>query len=456
MIMEKNEERVGSSFRDPSGYVFQHQGVYYRHIQQRYKEEYERLMQSGLYSALVDQQLMIPHEEVVDPRTAAGPTYKVIRPQQLDFVSYPYEWCFGELKDAALCLLNIQQLALRHGLSLKDGNAFNVQYHAGRPRLIDTLSFEIYDENKPWIAYRQFCQHFLAPLYLTTYKDVRLNQLLKHFLDGIPLDLASALLPFSSRFNLSALFHIHLHGRNQAKKTTVRKDVGFSRNKMMALIDNLLSSVTDISWTPAKAVWTHYYQETNYTDRAMNAKKQWVGECIGEIGPSTIWDIGANTGEFSRLARNANVIAFDYDEGVTEISYQRAKTDQDRNLLPLVMDMNNPSPGLGWAGEERMSLQQRGPADLVLALALIHHLIIGNNLSFSKVAQYFSCCGRKLLIEFVPKHDSQVQRLLSSRSDIFPDYTLERFAADFSEYFTICKSHKIEESERTIFLMAAK
>ena len=451
----KNKDGVKSSFRDPCGYVFMNEGIFYRHINDLYKDDYDLLMNSGLYSALIDKELMIRHEEVEDPRAENAGAYKIIRPQRVEFISYPYEWCFGELKDAALCLLQIQQSALRFGMSLKDGNAYNIQFQAGKPKLIDTLSFEVYDESKPWIAYRQFCQHFLAPLYIMAYKDVRLSQLLKQYIDGIPLDLASTLLPFSSRFSFAALFHIHLHGRNQTKQTTLKQTISFSRNKMVALVENLMGAVEAVQWKPKQAQWVNYYQETNYTDKAMMLKKNWVTECIDAVSPDCVWDIGANTGEFSRLVRNASVVAFDYDEGVTEINYQRTKSCNETNILPLVMDLNNPSPSLGWAGEERMSLEQRGPVDLAFALALIHHLVIGNNLSFEQVANYFSKCCKNLVIEFVPKTDSQVQRLLSSRADVFAEYSIEGFEAVFGKYFAVRRRQKIEETERTIYLMEA-
>ena len=199
----KPNEKIAGSFRDPSGFLFHLNGLIYRQINIEYKKNYIHLMKSGLYEALMDTKLLIPHEEVNIGSLASDNAYKIIKPEQVLFISYPYEWCFSQLKDAALTTLKIQKKSLNFGMSLKDCSAYNIQFRKGKPILIDTLSFEEYREGKPWIAYRQFCQHFLAPLALMSYKDIRLNQLLRIYIDGIPLDLAIHLLPFRTRFVFS-------------------------------------------------------------------------------------------------------------------------------------------------------------------------------------------------------------------------------------------------------------
>ncbi|MEI7526409.1 MAG: hypothetical protein WCJ95_18825, partial [Mariniphaga sp.] len=186
---------LSSSFRDPSGFLFYEEGKLLRQVNGCYKEDYDLLMGSGLYTRLVEKNLLIPHQELTGHQGLNGSTYKVIEPEKVGFISYPYEWSFSQLKDAAFATLEIQKIALQYGMTLKDATAYNVQFHKGRPVFIDTLSFEIYQEGKPWQAYKQFCQHFLAPLALMGYTDIRLNQLLKLYIDGIPLDLTSRLLP---------------------------------------------------------------------------------------------------------------------------------------------------------------------------------------------------------------------------------------------------------------------
>jgi len=196
-----NSGIVASSFRDPSGFVFWQDGAIYRQINTIYKEDYDRLMTSGLHKALVEEGLIVSHEEVALQSAAPQVAYKVIRPDQVPFISYPYEWSFSQLKGAALATLRIQRKALDFGMSLKDCSAYNMQFMKGKPVFIDTLSFEKYQEGSPWVAYRQFCQHFLAPLALMSHRDSRLGQLLRIHLDGVPLDLASKLLPRRTHFS---------------------------------------------------------------------------------------------------------------------------------------------------------------------------------------------------------------------------------------------------------------
>ena len=167
----RNSQRLAASFRDPSGYLFTRDGTLYRQINQTYRDNYQTLMDSGLYDQLISEQLLIPHEEVAVEPAEPSSAFKVIRPEPLQFLSYPYERCFSQLKDTALTTLTIQKRALNHGMSLKDCSSYNIQFHHGRPVFIDTLSFEIYREGEPWVAYRQFCQHFLAPLALIAHRD---------------------------------------------------------------------------------------------------------------------------------------------------------------------------------------------------------------------------------------------------------------------------------------------
>ncbi len=202
-----------SSFRDPCGFLFYEGSRLLRQVNACCQKDYDHLMSSGLYNALVEKRLLIPHKEIAGHNGLTASAYKVIEPEKVGVITYAYEWCFSQLKDAAVATLEIQKTALQHGMTLKDASAYNIQFHQGRPVFIDTLSFEIYQEGKPWEAYKQFCQHFLAPLALMSYTDIRLNQLLKLYLDGVPLDLASRLLPFKTRLSFSTLMHLHLHAK---------------------------------------------------------------------------------------------------------------------------------------------------------------------------------------------------------------------------------------------------
>lgn len=461
--MTINETRHTASFRDPSGFLFRKDGVLYRQVNQLYQENYDLLMKSGLYKKLVDQGLMVRHEETSVEPAEPFKCYRIIRPELVDFISYPYEWSFSQLKDAALTTLKIQRLAMEFGMSLKDSSAYNIQFYQGRPVLIDTLSFEAYKEGLPWVAYRQFCQHFLSPLALMSMVDVRLSQLSRNYIDGIPLDLASELLPFKTRLNFAFNAHIHMHAA--AQKRYADKQVNghaasgkVSRMAIMGLLDSLESAVNSLQWKPAGTEWAKYYEITNYTDEAFEHKRQIVSEFVEKVQPLKVWDLGANTGEFSRCASDKGIatVAFDIDPAAVEQNYRIVKEKKEKKMLPLVLDLTNPSPALGWANAERDGLTDRGPADLVLALAVIHHMVISNNVPMAFLSSYLSSLGKWLVIEFVPKSDSQVKVLLASREDIFPDYNQETLEKVFSVDFNIRDSIAVKGSDRRIYLMERK
>jgi 2-polyprenyl-3-methyl-5-hydroxy-6-metoxy-1,4-benzoquinol methylase len=454
---------TGASFRDPNGFIFTRDGILYRQVNHSYRENYTSLVGSGLYDKLVKAGLLIPHTESDAEPYNMERSYKVLRPEKVPFISYPYEWCFGQLKDAALVTLSIQKRALKADLSLKDASAYNIQFFKGHPTLIDTLSFEIYKEGEPWVAYKQFCQHFLAPLALMSYRDVRLNQLLRVFIDGIPLDLASRLLPGKTRWNLGLLTHLHWHARAQKQYADVdikevRRDRQFGRDSFLGLLESLRSTVRKLDWKPAGTEWADYYDTNNYSGFAFEHKKVLVEDWLQKISPQTIWDLGANTGVFSRVAATTgvHVVSSDIDPAAVEVNYRQVKKGKEQNLLPLVLDLTNPSPAIGWQNQERESFLQRGPVDVILALALIHHLAISNNVPLERVAEFFAGCSKWLIIEFVPKEDSQVKKLLRNRLDIFEDYTRQGFESAFQKFYAINSSSAIRDSERWLYLMYRK
>ncbi len=455
---------LSASFRDPSGFLFRRQGVLYRQVNQAYQPHYDQLMQSGLYERLVKARQLVAHEEAAVAPEAPGLAYKIIRPQVIPFISYPYEWSFSQLKDAALLTLTIQKKAIDAGMTLKDASAYNIQFIGSRPVLIDTLSFETYREGDPWVAYRQFCQHFLAPLALMALVDVRLNSLLRNYIDGIPLDLASALLPWNSRLNFGLGLHIHTHAGAQRRYAGKGVNPGQVSNRkvtrmaFLGLIDSLESTVRKLQWKPEGTEWADYYDITNYSQDAFHQKKALLRSFLEQAGAQTVWDLGANTGEFSQIAVDlgAYTVAMDVDPSAVEKGYQAAKSAKSTQLLPLLMDLTSPSPAVGWNNRERMALAERGPVDAVLALALIHHLAISNNVPLPRVAEFLAGLGRHLVIEFVPKSDSQVQKLLASRQDIFDQYTPQGFEAAFAQYFTLRNSQPIPGTQRTLYLYEIK
>jgi hypothetical protein len=459
--MRNDETAHAASFRDPSGFLFVRSGVLYRQVNQAYREHYDHLLSSGLYERLTESGLLIRHEETSVRPPLPALAYKVLKPEPVPFVSYPYEWCFSQLKDAALATLRIQKTALEFRMILKDASAYNIQFRGGAPVLIDTLSFEVVRDWKPWIAYRQFCQHFLAPLALMARKDERFGLWLRIFIDGIPLDLASRSLPGRTRLSPGLLAHIHAHAASQkhyAARTEKPKERRFSKTALLGLVDSLESNVRRLKFHSKSTEWGDYYGDTNYTADGFEHKKRLIAEFLEAVRPATVWDLGANTGLFSRIASSRGIptVSFDVDPLAVERNYRDMVARREANLLPLVMDLTNPSPGVGWDNRERMSLEERGPADAALALALIHHLAISNNLPFDRIVAFFRKVGRHLIVEFVPKEDSQVRRLLVSREDIFGDYDRAHFEEAFGRSFRILRSAPIQDSGRILYLMRAK
>jgi hypothetical protein len=325
---------------------------------------------------------------------------------------------------------------------------------------IDTLSFEPYVEGVPWTAYRQFCQHFLAPLALMAYTDIRLSNLLRTYVDGVPLDLASKLLPVRSLLNFSLILNLHMHAKAQkryAGKRVVNEQNQrtMNRTQLLGLIQSLYASIANLKWDPGKTEWADYYDQSSYSEVLTQKKKELLGSFLGRVQPDVVWDLGANTGIFSRIASERGIftVAFDKDFGAVEQSYLIGKGHNERYLLPLVLDLTNPSPGLGWANNERMSLNERGPVDFAWALALVHHLAISNNVPLTRLAHYFHELTAWLAIEFVPKSDPQVHRLLANRKDVFPDYSLQGFESAFTKHFEIVQMVALPSSERVVYLL---
>jgi hypothetical protein len=442
--------------------VFRRDGILHRQVQEVGAADWKAFTDGGLGAALVRDGLLVEHEEADVAAAALPGAVAVIRPRELPLISYPYEWSFSQLKDAALLTLELQRRALAAGMRLKDASAFNVQFDRGRPILIDTLSFEVADPTQPWPAYRQFCEHFLAPLALIAYRDPRCALMLREFIDGIPLDLAARLLPGRSRLRPGLLVHLHLHAGAQRRSARAGPTAVHPAPRRMsslgqeALLDSLRRAVDGLRWTPS-GHWTHYGIQTSYTERGAASKREIVERMLAASPAAVVWDMGANVGTYSTVAAGAgrSVIAFDQDAASVEHHWRHLSAEARSSVLPLVMDLANPSPALGWGLEERRSLVQRGPADVILALALVHHLAIGNNVPLDRVASFFARLGRRAIVEFVPKQDPMTQHLLAARPDIFPGYTLDGFRAAFAGHFAILEEAPIEDSQRTLFLLEA-
>ncbi len=447
--------RDPASFRDNYGFVFWEGGNLYRQVNANGGPAYDSLMKSGLYEDLTERGLLIRHKEV--NMSGRADAHKFLKPEMVPLIIYPFEWSFSQLKDAALATLEIQKRSLEHDMTLRDASAYNIQFVGGMPCLIDTLSFEEYHTGDAWQAYRQFCQHFLAPLALMSYRDADLLQLLRVHIDGIPLPLAAKLLPLKAQMKAGIFVHLKIHAglqrRHQSNAAAVKRSV--SRTSLLGLLDNLERTIRGLEMPKAPTEWGDYYEHTNYSTAARDRKAELVGRFAGQAKPRRVLDLGANNGYFSRVvAASAElVISSDIDPVAVDDNYRRMKRNRETTLLPMLVDLTNPSPALGWANAERQRFGDRVQADLVMALALVHHLAISNNVPLDMIAGYLAELGSHLIIEFVPKTDSQVKRLLATRKDIFPDYTTEGFEAAFGEHFEIMGRERLKDSERILYLM---
>ena len=333
--------RVDSSFRDDAGYVLKENGVVYRVITDKGRDDFEAFMSSGLYDVLASRGLLVSHTVGTGrDLSLRREYYKILKPQQIPFISYPYEWSFSQFKDAALLTLEVHREALKKNLSLKDASFFNVQFIGSKPIFIDTLSFEK-RQDKPWVAYRQFCQHFLGPLALMSGVDLGLNRHLQAHIDGFPLPLVSKLLPFKSKMRAGLMMHLVMHAKSQQKfenkkeikqATSQKMNLAFNLTRQLALIDSLESTVRGLKIPSVKTEWIDYADSNNnYELESKNFKKEFIEKVLDAGVVKTLWDLGGNTGFFSRLGSNRKIysVCFDGDQLCVDANYQQAKKEGD-------------------------------------------------------------------------------------------------------------------------------
>ncbi|AWI27020.1 class I SAM-dependent methyltransferase [Flavobacterium pallidum] len=456
--MESN--RIPSSFRDPSGYVYKDGNTIKRHITPLYFRQYESLTESGFYNALFEKKYLVRHSEI-----SKSPEAIIIGSEKIPFISYPYEWSFLQYKHAALLTLKIQKLALENNFTLKDASAFNITFHNGKPIFIDTLSFDFYNTDEPWHAYKQFIMHFLGPLALSHYYGLDCLKTLSANIDGISLDRISALLPFKSYMNPILYTNIHLPAKYEKKHAAAEaKTAGkLTLKSQLKLIDALYSYIESLT-VKQQTEWDDYYNQTNYEKQAYEQKKQLTKTWASDIKAQSVLDLGGNDGTFSReLPETVGfVIVADVDPNAVEQNYRKILKNKETKLLPLVADILNPAPAIGFHNAERFSLLDRlreCPVDACIALAVIHHITLSGNIPFDMSARLFADVSEHLLIEFPNREDSWVKFLLDSKRDFrahFDFYNEDHFEAAYGRYFDILKKEPLVASHRTLYTMKRK
>jgi hypothetical protein len=449
-----------ASYKDPSGFVFKNNGKIYRHVAKCYAQHYDLLFSSGLYDSLAGDGLLISHTEINEDLLGSPDWYRTLLPRQLPDISYPYEWSFDQLRDAALLTLRIMKIAINHGMILKDATGFNIQFEGSNPVFIDTLSFEKYDPLMPWVAYRQFCECFLFPLLLEYYLKCDMQKLLLVHLEGIPVKMTAGLLPLKSRFRLSVWLHVLLQNKVRGEQTSNQAQIKFSKIKMIQLIDHLTSTVSKLQTDAAeRSTWNTYYSETILSRNYLEEKEKLFRVFTEDIGQGRVLDLGCNDGFFSRilLEKNSHVVAVDFDSHCVNSFYLTLKKESRTGILPLCMDLSNPSPSCGFRNTERQSFEERFRSETVLALALIHHLVLSKNIRMVLLAEQMAALATKyLIIEFVPLEDEKAQQLVRQKPVFHKPYDAQAFEECFTEFFSIERKEPIQGSQRILYRMKKK
>lgn len=453
--------RNSASFRDPAGHVYERNGQIFRTITQRAIQDYRILRDRGVLDRLVEKGLLIEsrqsslEEAGLDESSDAC---LIVEHPRLPFVSYPYEWSFRLMQTAALHHLDLQIEALELGAALSDATAYNIQFNGARPVFIDLLSLRPYREGEYWAGYRQFCEQFLNPLLLRAYSGIAHNAWYRGSPEGIPATELSRVLPLRRRMSPKTFAHVVLHGRLQDSagspdKANSVKGGKFSKTAYLGMLHQLRSWIAGLRPADSRGtMWQDYAGTHSYRQADHQKKKAFVSAFVESVRPGMLWDIGCNSGDFSDIALRAGagaVVGFDFDQGALDAAFIRA-SEGDMNFLPLYQDATNPSPDQGWRQAERGGLGERRNADALLGLALIHHLVIGRNIPLPDVIDWLTGLAPHGVVEFVPKDDPMIQRMLMLRDDIFDDYSYETFRALLADRAPIAAEEEVSASGRIL------
>lgn len=450
-----------ASFRDPAGRVYLENGRVFRTVSDFAVADFEFARSNKTLRRLIDAGGVIETRDVAanDADAPRGQAARVVEHPRLPFISYPYEWSFSLLKAAALHHLDLQIALLGGGVALSDATAYNIQFIGPRPIFIDPLSFVPYQEGDYWKAHRQFCEQFLNPLLMHALVGVPHNDWFRGSLEGVPTLMLARMIAPHKRLSWRVLTQVVLpaqlqSGKNSLDAASATAARPLPKNAYLGMLTGLRDWIASMKPKGAdKTLWADYAKNNSYDEAEFATKKGLVGAFVARAQPRLLWDLGCNTGEYSEVALAngaSSVIGFDFDHGALEGAYARA-VDRKLDFLPLFQDASNPSPGQGWSGEERASLMRRNSeAQALVALAFIHHIAIGRNVPLDRVVEFLVGLAPKGVVEFVPKEDAMVKRLLALRKDIFPDYTLDNFKALVARRARVVSDETVTGSGRTL------
>jgi len=451
------------SFRDREGRVFYYQGRVFRALSRRAFESWQGLRETRFFARLMDEGRIVATRpaQASDSGLEAlsGDWAAALEHERIPFVSYPYEWSFSMLRDAALLQLELLDAALEEGFILKDASSYNVQWQGARPVFIDVASFEKWTAGDPWAGYLQFCQLFLYPLLLTAYRDLPFQPWLRGAIDGIPPADCNRILGWRDRLRPGVLTDVWLQARLHAAADSDRslrselRRAGFRKEMIVHNVRRLKKVVGKLAWRRTASEWADYADANSYDGENREVKERFVRQAVSERRWRLAWDLGANTGIFSRLAaEHADyVVALDVDHLAVDRHYRELKARGPGNVLPLVGNLADASPALGWRHRERQALGERGRPDLVLALALIHHLVITANIPLPELLDWLAGLGSHLVIELVTKQDPMVRKLLRNKEDRYHDYETPAFEAGLGERFEVLRREPLHHGTRVLY-----
>ncbi|MEQ8860768.1 MAG: hypothetical protein RIC56_19155 [Pseudomonadales bacterium] len=457
--------------------MYEHDGEILRGLNAAALSNWRSVCETPFFSDLLAEGKVVSTEEYTgekdDHRTWAG----YLRHERIPFVSYAYEWSFGMLKDAALLHLEILERSIPDGWTLKDASSYNVQWVGSRPVFIDVPSFEPYTEGQPWVGYRQFCMMFLYPLMLSAHKGVNYLPLLRGSIDGIEPRIASNILSGTTRFRKGVLGHVYLHAKmesrfssrdlDEAKSLTEDADASgpaiqklgrHSLAMVLGTIEGLRRTIARLQVPESRTTWGNYDSEHSYAEASFDIKKQFVEKHVQKRHRHVVWDLGCNTGTFSKLcAENSDyVVSVDGDEKAIERLYQDQKKQQGSKLLPLVMNLADSSPNQGWNGRERRAFVDRGQPELILCLALIHHIVISSNIPLDEFVGWLRDRNSEVIIELVGLRDAMTKMLLRNRVNQYEELTEANFEKVVSSCFDISDSQPLKGGHRKLYFLTPR
>ena len=463
------------SFRDPASTVFYAGGDVLRGLDADAAADWAVMSAAPFFTGAMADGRVVATEELPAARakqvTPAGRDWPVVlEHERVPFISYPFEWTFSQLQDAALLHLDLLVEALDAGLTMKDGYAYNLQFRGAKPTFIDTPSFTR-STGGPWQGYRQFCRTFLFPLMLTAHKNASFRPLLRGQLDGIEPKQMRALMSARDLVKAGVLKNVLLHsaldaravagdkGKGSRAVAEELKEAGFSTEIAKAGAKSLRKLVAGLSWDVGDTIWKNYRTQNSYSDADAATKEAFVDAALSGQAPGLVWDLGCNDGAYSRIAARyaETVVAVDFDEGTIDPLYRALRTEGNTKILPLVMDLTDPSPGIGWRNRERKAFYDRGRPDVILMLALLHHIAIAANVPLPEVVDWMASFGSRIVVEFVHTEDVQTQRLLANKPEgMFGDYHVKEFERLLHERFTVEKEEALPGGTRTMYLVAPR